>query len=75
MRAVCMISNNSSFADIISRINHKFDIMYNKRAFVHWFIGEGLDEGSMIDARNDLSSLEKDYEEIGVEYGRNDGGR
>lgn len=30
---------------IFGRVNHKFDIMYAKRAFVHWYVGEGLDEG------------------------------
>ncbi len=24
-----------------ARLNHKFDLMYSKRAFVHWYVGEG----------------------------------
>jgi len=24
---------------------HKFDLMYAKRAFVHWYVGEGREEG------------------------------
>ncbi|KAJ6299156.1 hypothetical protein OIU76_020178 [Salix suchowensis] len=34
-RAVCMISNSTSVAEVFSRIDHKFDLMYSKRAFVH----------------------------------------
>ncbi|KAL0338046.1 UNVERIFIED_CONTAM: Tubulin alpha-1 chain [Sesamum calycinum] len=43
-RAVCMI-NNTAVAEVFSRIDHKFDVMYAKRAFVHWYVGEGMEEG------------------------------
>jgi len=50
-----MISNSTAIAEVFSRINHKFDLMYAKRAYVHWY------------ARDDLADLEKDYEEVGIE--------
>jgi len=28
-----------------ARLDHKFDLLYAKRAFVHWYVGEGMEEG------------------------------
>jgi tubulin alpha len=52
---------------MLESVSHKFDILYSKFAFAHWFVGEGLERGEMSECRENIAALVKDYSEFGVE--------
>ena len=73
-RSVCMLSNTTAIAEAWARLNHKFDLMNAKRAFVHWYVREGMEEEEFAVARQDLAFLVKEYEELGKDSQNGDEG-
>jgi len=57
-----MIGNNIAANRVFSdRLSKKYDIMYSQRAYVYWYVGEGMEEGEFYKVLEDLGFLEKDY--------------
>ncbi|XP_054269926.1 tubulin alpha-4 chain-like [Macrosteles quadrilineatus] len=67
-RAVCMLSNTTAIAEAWKKLDKKFDLMWAKKAFVHWYNNEGLEDGEFIAARDDLALLEMDYLEVNKSF-------
>eukprot|EP01084_Bolivina_argentea_P047153 86871_1 len=64
-RSISMLGNNTAIGRVFSeRICKKYDLMYSQRAFVHWYIGDGMEHDELLEAREDLGFLEQDYLDI-----------
>ncbi|XP_060801573.1 tubulin alpha chain [Amyelois transitella] len=63
-RAVVMVSNNSAVRVAWERLARKFSLMYAKRAFVHHYVGEGIEEGEFKNALQNVKALSNDYLEM-----------
>lgn len=66
-RAVCMLANTTALKHSWAALNNKFELMYNRRAFVHWYTGEGLEDSELTNAKENVAQLIQDYQEQEVE--------
>ena len=59
---VTMIGNHYGiFWKFQDRIRRPCDLMYSQRAFVHWYVGEGMEEGEFEEARESVGWIQHDY--------------
>lgn len=64
MRAVCGITNNTIIRSAWCRLVNKFDKLYDRRAFVYHYVGEGMEECTFSDATSNICQLISDYQEV-----------
>jgi len=72
IRSASVICNNTAVCEVFSRIYNQFHLMYSKGAFVHWYFEEGMEECEFIEAREDITALNLDYQEVGGTLGKED---
>ena len=56
--------------ELFKRISEQFTAMFRRKAFLHWYTGEGMDEMEFTEAEsnmNDLVSEYQQYQEASVE--------
>ncbi|KAH8241182.1 hypothetical protein KR032_001697 [Drosophila birchii] len=63
-RACVAISNNTNIRIAWCRLVNKFDKLYQRRAFVYHYVGEGLEEGNFAEASENICQLVHDYLEV-----------
>eukprot|EP01059_Diplonema_ambulator_P006967 TRINITY_DN16538_c0_g1_i1.p1 TRINITY_DN16538_c0_g1~~TRINITY_DN16538_c0_g1_i1.p1 ORF type:complete len:462 (+),score=48.94 TRINITY_DN16538_c0_g1_i1:44-1387(+) len=63
-RSLSMFASTLAAGSIFSRIGRRYDQLFSKRAFIHWFVGEGLSDGEFSCARENIEVLIRDYTEL-----------
>ncbi|XP_069552782.1 tubulin alpha chain-like [Brachyistius frenatus] len=64
---VCTLSDTAAIAEAWAWLYQKFNLMYGKRAFVLWCVGEGMEEGEFSEPGEATAALGKDYQEFGID--------
>ena len=66
------IGNTTAIQELFKRMSEQFQTMYRRKAFLHWYTGEGMDEMEFTEAEsnvNDLISEYQQYQEASVSAG------
>ncbi|KAF4447947.1 tubulin beta chain [Fusarium albosuccineum] len=64
------VGNSTAIQDIFKRVGEQFTAMFRRKAFLHWYTGEGMDEMEFTEAEsnmNDLISEYQQYQDAGVD--------
>jgi len=64
------LGNSTSIQTMFRRVATQFALMFRRKAFIHWYIGEGMDDMEFTEAEsnvNDLVAEYQQYEEAGME--------
>ncbi|EFA09822.2 Tubulin beta-1 chain-like Protein [Tribolium castaneum] len=65
------IGNTTAIQELFKRVGEQFSAMFRRKAFVHWYTGEGMEEMEFTEAEsnmNDLISEYQQYQEAPAEY-------
>ncbi|XP_013193567.2 tubulin beta chain [Amyelois transitella] len=57
------IGNTTAIQELFKRISEQFSSMFRRKAFLHWYTGEGMDEAEFAEADNNLSDLISEYQQ------------
>ncbi|XP_041973894.1 tubulin beta chain-like [Aricia agestis] len=57
------LGNTTAIQEIFKRIAEQFASMFRRKAFVHWYTGEGMDESDFSEADNNISDLISEYQQ------------
>jgi len=56
-----LISNSTAITSVFRRVYEKHRVMLRRKAFLHWYTGEGMDELEFEEAENNMRDLIDEY--------------
>merc|ERR1712008_149637 len=57
------IGNSTAIQEAWKRVADQFTVMFRRKAFLHWYTGEGMDEMDFSEAESNLNDLVSEYQQ------------
>merc|ERR1712134_69692 len=61
--AVTFLGNSTSIMEMFKRVIEQFTLMFRRKAFLHWYTGEGMDEMELTEAESNMNDLVSEYQQ------------
>ncbi|XP_065275769.1 tubulin beta-4A chain isoform X6 [Emys orbicularis] len=61
--AATFIGNSTAIQELFKRISEQFTAMFRRKAFLHWYTGEGMDEMEFTEAESNMNDLVSEYQQ------------
>jgi len=60
------IANSTSIKALFKRVATQFSSMYRRKAFVHWYLDEGMEEVEFTEAESNIHDLISEYQQYEI---------
>ncbi|EEQ82258.1 hypothetical protein NCER_101053 [Vairimorpha ceranae BRL01] len=57
------MGNTTAIQELFKRVSEQFSLMFRKKAFLHWYTGEGMDEMEFSEAESNMNDLLSEYQQ------------
>ncbi|XP_064229535.1 tubulin beta-8 chain-like [Aotus nancymaae] len=57
------IGNNTAIQELFKSVSEQFTAMFRHKAFLHWYMGEGMDKMEFTEAESNLNDLVSEYQQ------------
>jgi len=57
------IGNSTAIQDVFKRVGNQFSKMFKRKAFVHWYTNEGMEEMEFTEAESNMNDLVLEYQQ------------
>ncbi|KAF7314380.1 Tubulin beta chain [Mycena kentingensis (nom. inval.)] len=61
--SVTFIANSTAIQELFQRVNEQFRVMFKRKAFLHWYTEEGMDEMEFTEAESNMQDLVAEYQQ------------
>uniref|UniRef100_A0AAQ5Y880 Tubulin/FtsZ GTPase domain-containing protein n=1 Tax=Amphiprion ocellaris TaxID=80972 RepID=A0AAQ5Y880_AMPOC len=59
----CLQGFHTAIQELFKRISEQFTAMFRRKAFLHWYTGEGMDEMEFTEAESNMNDLVSEYQQ------------
>ncbi|KAE8715555.1 Tubulin beta-2 chain [Hibiscus syriacus] len=57
------VGNSTSIQEMFRRVSEQFTAMFRRKAFLHWYTGEGMDEMEFTETESNMNDLVAEYQQ------------
>lgn len=57
------VGNSTAVQEMFKRVSEQFTAMFRRKAFLHWYTGEGMDEMEFTEAESNMNDLVSEYQQ------------
>ncbi|KAJ4189103.1 Tubulin beta chain (Beta tubulin) [Fusarium solani] len=61
--AATFVGNATAVQELFKRVDDQFSAMFRRKAFLHWYTSEGMDEVEFTEAKSNLHDLVSEYQQ------------